>query len=161
MKIYTKTGDHQTTSIISRRLPKDHIILECLGTIDELQASLMVAANSIKKSDIKEIVIAVVQDLFDLSKNVIKYEESITALHVKKVEDWIDHYEELLPPLHEFILPGNTFESSLLHLSRTITRRLERRLITLGKTEGVSDVIFQYVNRISDLLFILARSAEL
>jgi cob(I)alamin adenosyltransferase len=163
MKIYTRTGDHQTTSIISKRIHKDHIILECIGTIDELQASLMVASNFTEIPDVKERVIGVVKDLFGLSKTVIGYFDAdmITADHVRKIETCIDYFEGKLPPLREFILPGNTVASSHLHLSRTVVRRLERRLVTMGKSETLKEEVYQYVNRLSDLLFVMARYQEL
>jgi len=162
MKIYTKTGDNLTTSIINKRVYKNDKIVECEGTIDELQASLMVASNYIDKSDVKEIIINIVKDLFNVGTDILKIKKEyiITEKTVNELEFIIDKYQEQLPPLKDFILPGVSISSSYLHLSRTIARRLERRVVAYGREEELNGEVFQYLNRLSDLIFILARYME-
>lgn len=162
MKIYTKTGDDLTTSTITKRVYKDDEIIECIGTIDELSASLMVASNNTGKQEIKIILVDIVKDLFGLAADLLRFKDEIAITNdkVKKLEDLIDKYQEKLPSLTDFILPGTTISSSYLHLARTVARRLERRIVTYGRKENVNQEIFQYINRLSDLIFVLARYVE-
>lgn len=162
MKIYTKTGDMLTTSTIKDRVSKDDLIIECLGTIDEASSTIMLAANFVQKEDVKEILIELVKDLFDLSGDILKVKDrpSVNAIKVSRLEEWIDYYQERVPEIHGFILPGTTIACSHIHLARTVVRRLERRLVKYGKNNNLYSENFQYINRLSDLLFTLARYME-
>lgn len=162
MKIYTRTGDDLTTSIVSKRVYKNDIVVECLGTIDELSAHLMVTTHFLKDNEIKDILIKIVKELFDVGGDVLNYRNEV-FIHqemVKNLEMIIDKYEDKLPAIKGFILPGKTQSSSYIHLSRTICRRLERRLVEYGINSELNPYLFHYINRLSDLLFVLARSME-
>ncbi|NLD25782.1 MAG: cob(I)yrinic acid a,c-diamide adenosyltransferase [Acholeplasmataceae bacterium] len=162
MKISTKSGDHIYTSSITSRVPKDDSLIESLGTLDELQASLMLASHYVRREGIRNDLHRLVQELFLLGQDLLQYEEvnHITKENLKQIESNIDAYEQMLPDQTSFILPGNNLPGSYLHLARTIARRLERRIISLGRKQDINPVIFAYINRISDLLYIYARTEE-
>lgn len=157
MKIYTKSGDNQTTSIGNKRVSKDHIIVEVNGTVDELTSNLMVCFHLIDDEKVKDIIKNICVNLTHLSFEIITKKEYITNEHVGTLEKLIDEYDEKLPKLTNFILPGSNLASAHLHVSRTVCRRLERKIVALGKGYRVSQSIYQYLNRLSDLLFVLAR----
>lgn len=161
MKIYTKTGDDLTTSIIKERVDKDHYIVEANGTIDELMASLMIAYHYNEDGNVKKNLVDISKDLFIVSSDIILGSNKLINEKVKKLEELIDTYDSKLTPLTDFILPGSNLPSSYLHLSRTICRRAERRVVSVAKVSYVNDNILQYLNRLSDLLFVLARVSEL
>lgn len=161
MKIYTKTGDNLTTSIVRSRVDKDHLIVEANGTIDELMASLMVALHHNPNEQIKKHLEAISWDLFSCCSDIIMQTNKIDKGKVEKLEKLIDEMDSKLPPLTSFILPGNNLSSSYLHLSRAICRRAERRVVSVAKTISINPNILQYLNRLSDLLFVLARISEL
>lgn len=160
MKIYTKTGDNLTTSVISKRVDKDHLIVEVNGTVDELMSSLMISYHHNPLTDIQEIIISVCHNLMDISSSIVTNKCYLAEEKVIEIEELIDLYDAKLEPLKTFILPGNTLASSYLHLSRTICRRLERRIVSLAKIEKVDSIILKYINRLSDLLFVLSRITE-
>ncbi|MCK9536283.1 MAG: cob(I)yrinic acid a,c-diamide adenosyltransferase [Bacilli bacterium] len=161
MKIYTKRGDDMKTDVIGHRVYKDDTIIECLGTIDELSVSIMIAAHHLMDHQIKEDLLMLVRSLRDFSVALLRIEEAVvTADTVANIEKSIDYYQNKLSPLIDFVLPGETLAGSYLHLSRTIARRLERRLITHGRKVNINKYIIQYANRLSDLLFVIARYTE-
>lgn len=162
MKIYTKTGDNLTTSTIKKRVYKDDLIIECVGTVDELSSSLMVSYNFIEDKEVKEIIIEIIRDLFNVSADIIEYKDriSITEERIVRLESLIDKYSLLLPELKEFILQGLNKASSHMHLSRTISRRLERRVVEYAKENSINHNVLIYLNRLSDLLYMLARYVE-
>ena len=163
MKIYTKTGDEGKTSLFdnSRVWKSDERIMS-YGAVDELNSSIGIALSLELDSEIKEILIKIQNDLFivgsDLAnpnmtdKKIRTTEEMIIFLEQK-----IDLLEPQLKPLTSFILPGGTLLASILHLSRTISRRAETHVVALSKTEDIHKEAVIYLNRLSDLMFILAR----
>lgn len=160
MKISTKTGDNKLTDAISKRVYKDDPLIECVGTIDELQVSLMHATNFVRNKDINNYLESLVKKLFLFGEDLLKSTKNISAEDVLEVEEKIQHYENLLPDQKTFILPGKTPESSLLHIARTVTRRLERRVVAYGREQNLDSNIYAFINRLSDLLYIYARVVE-
>jgi len=168
MKIYTKTGDKGTTSLYDNtRVDKDSLRVECYGTIDELNSSIGLARTFIKDSCIKEILLKIQRELFNVAgelatKNKDSFPERINESHISSLENTIDIYLDKMN--HEeqskFIIPGSNRESAALHLSRTICRRAERRIISLAKKEEISELLLKYINRLSDVLYTLARYLE-
>ena len=170
MKIYTKQGDAGLTALFDgRRVSKDHLRIETYGTVDELNSVLGVAIAGCGHEALRGLLIQLQHQLFVLggdlatpadSKNAGKIQR-ITAEHVTFLEKQIDAATEQLPALRRFILPGGGATASQLHIARTVCRRAERRLVTLaGSGENVGGVAIIYVNRVSDLLFTLARLAN-
>lgn len=165
-RIYTRSGDRGETGLIGgRRVPKDHVRVEAYGALDELNAALGMARAFLGDADITAALEHVQRDLFALGAEVASPVATAdvprgSAAQVTALEEAIDRWAGTLPPLTAFILPGGTPGGSLLHLARTICRRAERRLTTLSRTEAVNPEILRYLNRLSDLLFVLARSAN-
>ncbi len=166
MKIYTRTGDGGETGLFDgTRVPKSDARVDAYGEIDELNALLGVARTLALDSDIDETVAALQRDLFALGARLADPAERIAARVTKatigqddvaRLESWIDRFEEELPPLRRFILPGGSPAGATLHLARTVCRRAERRIVGLGP-EAVEPVLIAYVNRLSDFLFVVAR----
>lgn len=159
-KIVTKTGDDGTTQLEpGKRIPKNHMRIQALGDIDELNSALgIVLACNISYKEIHTTLQHIQHDLFYLGGELCPpFRESITAKNVLALEEMISTYNNTLPPLIEFILPGGNLASSHCHLARTICRRAERSLVALHHDEGLSKIILQYINRLSDLLFVFAR----
>ena len=163
LKIYTKTGDDGTTGLQGNlRLRKSHPRIIAYGTIDEANASLGIVLTNKLDSDIIEILTQIQNDLFvvgaDLSKlDLLQSENRITPLMVTRIEKTIDNYESELPPLTNFILPGGNIAASQLHFTRTIVRRSETCLVLLKEQEKINENCIKYINRLSDLLFVLGR----
>ncbi|MBI5139368.1 cob(I)yrinic acid a,c-diamide adenosyltransferase [Candidatus Nomurabacteria bacterium] len=168
MKIYTKQGDAGETSLYGgERVAKDHLRIKVYGTLDELNATLgVVLAQNNVQNELKTKVFRIQNELFELGSELatptgkkinflVLSEENVLCL-----EKEIDEMETALIPLKNFILPGGSRLSSFLHLARAISRRAERELIALHRTEPVRSIILQYVNRLSDHLFVLARFAN-
>lgn len=168
MKIYTRTGDNGTTSLFAGgRVRKDDVRVEAYGTVDELNSILGVIRAISKDDFIVETVKDIQNLLFVLGADLatpIEVESAkvkrITKDDVKKIEKLIDTVDENLEPLRSFILPGGTFLASFLHLARTVCRRAERRIVTLSERERINENIIPFVNRLSDLFFMLARYAN-
>lgn len=165
-KIYTKTGDDGTTALgDGSRLRKDAERIEAYGTVDELNAVLgLMTANA--NLPMQELVLSISNDLFDVGADLCVplggHEQPGAALritdeHVDRLEKQIDHYNANLEPLRSFILPGGSPAAAWCHLARTICRRAERRVVTLAGNETVNPLVVTYLNRLSDLLFVLAR----
>lgn len=170
MKIYTKTGDKGTTSLFGgKRVEKDNLRIDTYGTIDELNAFIGAAVSEINDKELKEVLENIQLDLFTLGSDLATPDENnitfavprVDENFVKKLEESIDKFTDKLPPLKNFILPGGSKGSSLLHLARTVCRRGERAVVTLQKNEKIGENILVYLNRLSDLLFVLARYANL
>jgi cob(I)alamin adenosyltransferase len=167
MKIYTKTGDDGETGLYrGPRVRKDAIRIEAYGTVDELNAVLGVVRTETLPEDVDTLLGRIQHHLFDLGAELATPNAAaqgmamIGATHIEILEHAIDHYEERLPPLTSFILPGGSRAAADLHLGRTICRRAERRLVTLTVTEEISPSLVIYLNRLSDLLFVLARAVN-
>ena len=166
-KIYTKRGDKGETSLIfGERVSKDHQRIKAYGSIDELNAALGLAVSTIKNGKLYKLLQNIQNELFNvgaelasprkLKKKTNKYYH-LEQSKILELESIIDLYNEKLPPLRSFILPYGTFTSSALHLARTICRRAERETVSLSKQEKINPNILIYLNRLSDLLFVLAR----
>jgi cob(I)alamin adenosyltransferase len=165
MKIYTRTGDGGETSFLDGgRVPKSALRVEAYGEVDELNASIGVARTESTHETIQSILDEIQQDLFSVGailadpKGQLKSEKaSLEPTHVKRLEAQIDELEGELPPLKQFVLPGGSKGAALLHHARSICRRAERKIVELSSNEPVPSIAVSYMNRLSDLLFVLAR----
>jgi len=167
MKIYTKTGDKGKTSLIGgTRVWKNDARLEAYGTIDELNAFIGMLVSGKLPEDIRKFLIGIQHLLFtigsflatDRSKTAIKPASIVHEADVQALEQEIDRLNELLPPIRKFILPGGSHAGSIAHVCRAITRRAERKILHLVQTGFEIDaLLLQYVNRLSDYLFVLSR----
>jgi cob(I)alamin adenosyltransferase len=159
-KIYTRTGDDGTTGLgDGTRVPKDGARVEAYGSVDELNSTLgvLLAVPGLPEN-IVACLMEVQHELFDLGGELcIPGHRVITAAHVERLEQALDSFNDALPPLKEFILPGGGPGAAACHVSRAVARRAERRIWTLAKSEPVAPEVAQYLNRLSDLLFVLAR----
>jgi cob(I)alamin adenosyltransferase len=166
-RIYTRTGDGGETGLIGgQRVSKDHLRVEAYGTLDELNSALGAARAVLEDSEVASVVEQIQHSLFALGAEIASpaadagHIPRCTSQQVEALEAWIDHFEAALPPLRAFILPGGNRVGSLLHLARTISRRAERRIVTLAGAEALNPEILRYLNRLSDLLFVLARTVN-
>ena len=159
-KIYTRTGDDGSTGLgDGTRVPKDSVRVEAYGTVDELNSAVgvLLAVPGLPPA-ISACLTEVQQQLFDLGGELcIPGHRAISASQVTQLEQALDAFNDPLPPLKEFILPGGGPAAAACHLARTIARRAERRVWTLARAEAVSPEVAKYLNRLSDLLFVLAR----
>ena len=158
-KITTRTGDDGSTGLgDGSRTPKDAARVEALGDVDELNSQIGVLLSEDLPTDISDLFNEVQHGLFDLGGELsIPGYTAITDDHLAALDAAIEHYNATLPPLKEFILPAGSRAASLCHVARTVCRRAERRVVTLARNEPVSPLAVQYLNRLSDLLFILSR----
>jgi len=159
-KIYTRTGDDGTTGLgDGTRVPKDGARVEAYGTVDELNSSIgVLLAVPGLPGPVSECLTEVQHELFDMGGELcIPGHQVITAAHITRLEQTLDGFNDPLPALKEFILPGGGPAAAACHLARTIARRAERRVLTLARAETVSPEVIRYLNRLSDLLFVLAR----
>src|SRR5216683_4290883 len=165
-KIYTRTGDEGKTSLgDGSRLPKFHLRVTAYGSIDEANSVIGMANLHVKDSEIFQLLRHVQNDLFDIGADLCRPERPgeekpllrITEEQVAWLENQIDRFNAELAPLDSFVLPGGSPASSYLHHARTVTRRAERDVVHLFADEPVNAAVLQYVNRLSDLLFVLAR----
>jgi cob(I)alamin adenosyltransferase len=166
MKIYTKTGDAGETGLFGGpRVRKDHARIEAFGTVDELNSHLGVIRTHPAAAMFDPLLRRVQGELFDLGAQLAtpKAEaERITAAHVEALEQEIDAHEETLPLLTTFILPTGTPLAAAIHVTRTVCRRAERRVVTLAAEPGatIPANAIEYLNRLGDLLFVLARETN-
>jgi cob(I)alamin adenosyltransferase len=158
-KIYTRTGDAGTTGLGNgNRVSKNSLRIHTLGEVDEVNAAIGILLCEELPDDVRALLTNVQHDLFDLGGEVfIPGMEMITAKQVQHLEDELDRFNDDLEPLKDFILPGGTRAAALAHQARTICRRAERMIVALGQEEAVNDAPRQYLNRLSDLLFVLGR----
>lgn len=159
-KIYTRTGDDGTTGLgDGTRVPKDHLRVEAYGTVDELNSVIGVLLTHELPATIRSALIDVQHRLFDLGGELcIPKTRAVGDTHVTALEHTLDELNRELRPLKEFILPGGSAAAALCHLARTVCRRAERRLVSLSAAEEVSPIALKFLNRLSDLLFVMARS---
>ncbi len=158
-KIYTKTGDDGTTGLgDGSRTPKDSPRVNAYGTVDELNSAIgMVLAQEIP-APVRETLTQIQHDLFDLGGELcIPGMAMIHDADVTRLESTLDGFNADLPRLKEFILPGGSMAAACCHLARTVCRRAERETVTLARTETVRPQAIHYLNRLSDLLFVIAR----
>lgn len=167
MKLYTKTGDKGTTSVIGGRVDKDDRRVEAYGTIDELNAFVgqAIAALSVEKhAGLQQELIRIQHELFDCGSDLAYLDEpsayKVTSAMVERLESLIDQNAEQAPPILRFILPGGSVAAGHLHVCRTVCRRAERRVVTLDRVATVNPEVIRYLNRLSDLLFAAARAAN-
>jgi cob(I)alamin adenosyltransferase len=159
-KIYTRTGDDGTTGLgDGTRVPKTHGRIEAYGTVDEANSALgMVLAVAGLPETIAAALTQIQHELFDLgSELAVPGYRVINDQHVERLEQTLDGFNENLPPLKEFILPGGGPATAACHLARTITRRAERCVWALPPEEQLAPEVARYLNRLSDLLFVIAR----
>jgi cob(I)alamin adenosyltransferase len=159
-KIYTRTGDDGSTGLgDGTRVPKESLRVEAYGTVDEANSAIgAVLAVATLPAAIRECLTEVQHDLFDLGGELcIPGHRMITAAYVLRLETTLDEFNGKLPPLKDFILPGGGPAAASCHVARAICRRAERRCWSLARVEGVSQDALQYLNRLSDLLFVVAR----
>jgi cob(I)alamin adenosyltransferase len=165
-KIYTKNGDNGETGLLyGSRVLKNDLKIECFGEIDELNSWIGKVICELKQADPNNEVLVhlknIQSDLFTLSSMIISNgAENIPHLKesvVIELEKAIDYFDEKLNPLQNFILPGGCIHSCNLHIARTITRRAERRIVSLNQDDSVPLISLRYINRLSDFLFVLAR----
>jgi cob(I)alamin adenosyltransferase len=170
MKIYTRTGDQGLTGLFGgARVSKSDARVAAYGDVDELNACLgMVRAQGELAGDLTDLLEQLQKDLFAIGARLADPAEKIaervtkvavTNADVARLEGWIDRLEAELPPLRRFILPGGNRAGALLHFSRTVCRRAERTIVSLGM-DHVDEHLLIYVNRLSDLLFVLARAVN-
>lgn len=173
MRIYTKSGDAGETSLIGgQRLPKDHLRIEAYGTVDELNSVLGVC-RFLDQQDAPSVfgtlLPALQDDLFVIGSDLAAPQASeldadrinymrIDPERIAWLESQIDPLEDLVGPFKYFVLPGGTMLAAQLHIARTVARRAERIVVALAREETVSDAVLIYLNRLSDLLFIMARA---
>jgi cob(I)alamin adenosyltransferase len=165
MKIYTKTGDKGTTSLIGgKRVPKNHIRIEAYGTADELIAHMAYLRDSISEKEHRDFLLLLLDDLMVVSsilatddKEFFEKLPKLSAQSAVKIESEIDRLEKKLTPLKSFVIPGGHPVVSACHIVRTVCRRCERMVYSLNEVNEVPNIILVYLNRLSDYLFVLAR----
>lgn len=158
-QIATRTGDAGTTGLgDGRRVDKDSLRIQALGDVDELNSFIGLLMCEAMPDDVRSALMDIQHDLFDLGGELcIPGFDNIKDSQVTRLDDLLAHYNATLPRLAEFILPGGSKAASLAHVCRTVARRAERTVVTLGKEETVRPLVRQYLNRLSDLMFVLAR----
>ncbi len=167
-KIYTRTGDKGETGLVGgARVPKDSLRVDAYGSVDELNSVLGIARAFIHDRELDDLLSELQNDLFvvgaDLASTAEHQQRNVPKISKEKVigmENTIDRFEAELQPLTAFILPGGGVAGALLHNARTVARRAERRVIALSRAEPVNEQLFPYMNRLSDLLFVMARLAN-
>ena len=171
LKIYTKTGDDGRTGLFGGgRVEKDHVRVEAYGDVDELNAVIGAARAVEMMPRVDEILAPIQRDLFAIGALLAtphpeKHKEQLEKARISdkrigQLEQAIDDGEEELEPLKAFIMPGGTPKASSLHVARTVCRRAERSVIHLQRSDDVPQIVIVYLNRLSDLLFVLARVAN-
>jgi cob(I)alamin adenosyltransferase len=173
-RIYTKAGDQGQTRLVGgQKVGKDSLRLECYGTVDELMSCLGLARTALEQpappagaAELSLVLRRVQNELFNLGSDLATLPEDrhpqqpvIEARHVEALERAIDGWNETLPELRSFVLPGGGWVASYLHLARTVCRRAERIAVRLAASESVSDQVIPYLNRLSDALFVMSRHA--
>jgi cob(I)alamin adenosyltransferase len=159
-KIYTRTGDDGSTGLgDGSRVPKESLRVDAYGTVDEANSAIgVVIATATVPDAVKQCLIDVQHDLFDLGGELcIPGHRMITAAYVERLEGSLDGFNDALPPLKEFILPGGGAAAAACHVARAVCRRAERCAWSLARVEEVSPEALKYLNRLSDLLFVIAR----
>ena len=159
-KIYTRTGDEGSTGLgDGSRVPKEDARVEAYGTVDEANSCIgVILAVPGLPASVHRTLTEVQHDLFDLGGELcIPTHRAITQSYIDRLESQLDDFNDALPPLKDFILPGGGPAAAACHVARTVCRRAERRTWTLARVEAVSPEVLKYLNRLSDLLFVIAR----
>lgn len=161
MKIYTKKGDKGKTDLLHERITKSDLKMDVVGTIDEVISFISLSNALNENKEVKEVLIKVRKDLSNLAHEAVSLKKVyFNQTKIKEIEELIDLYDNKLPPLKEFIYFEDNLKSSIINVSRTITRRLERKLVKLNEKEKINEFILIYINRLSDLLFVISRYVE-
>ncbi len=169
MKIYTKTGDTGTTSLVGgSRVAKIDVRLEAYGTIDELNSFLGLLRAEVEQEGIREFLLKIQQNMFvvggylatDTTKIALPPSLKLDETEIVVLETAIDEIAEKLPPLKDFVIPGTNRSSALCHVCRSVARRAERRIYALEGEAEICSEVKKYINRLSDYLFVLARFLE-
>lgn len=157
--IATRTGDNGTTGLgDNTRVPKDSLRVHAMGDVDELNSNIGVLLCEDMPAGVRELLIDIQHQLFNLGGELcIPGYELLKSEALLQIDQALEHYNAALPKLQEFILPAGTRAASLAHVCRTVARRAERAVVALGNAEAVKDNPRQYLNRLSDLMFVLAR----
>jgi cob(I)alamin adenosyltransferase len=158
-KIYTRTGDDGTTGLgDGSRVEKDNLRVETFGTVDELNSVIGLVLASGIKDLVRDCLTRTQHELFDLGGELCMPGHTlIPEICVDQLEADLDFFNEDLPPLKDFILPGGSEPAARCHLARTVCRRAERLMVSLARVEDINEVSLRYLNRLSDLLFVIAR----
>ena len=158
-KIATRTGDNGSTGLgDGSRTEKDSARIHSLGDVDELNSFVGLLLCEDMPADLREELVSIQHDLFDLGGELcIPGYQMITDDHVERLDALLEKYNATLPALQEFILPAGSRAASVAHVCRTICRRAERSIVSLGRSEKINEHPRQYVNRLSDLMFVLSR----
>ena len=158
-KIYTRTGDKGVTGLgDGSRVDKDSLRVEAYGTVDELNSAVGLVLTADLPDEVRACLTRTQHELFDLGGELCMPGTTlIPDRYVDGLEQALDGFNEDLPPLKDFILPGGSEAAARCHLARTIARRAERRVISLAHNEAVNEATIRYLNRLSDLLFVIAR----
>jgi cob(I)alamin adenosyltransferase len=158
-QIATRTGDDGTTGLgDGSRVPKDHLRVQAMGDVDELNSNLGVLLAEPLPDDVRELLITIQHELFNLGGELCMPGYELLKMDaVLRLDEALAHYNAALPRLKEFILPAGTRSAAISHVCRTVARRAERAVVTLAAGETINAAPRQYLNRLSDLLFVLAR----
>ncbi|MGO3127790.1 MAG: cob(I)yrinic acid a,c-diamide adenosyltransferase [Luteimonas sp.] len=158
-KIYTRTGDDGSTGLgDGARVGKDSLRVTAYGTVDEANSTIGLLLAAEVPDDIRRLLTTVQHQLFDLGGELcIPGHAAIEDADIERLEQQLDHYNDDLPPLKDFILPGGGEAAARCHIARTVVRRAERESVALARVEAVRPQAVRYLNRLSDLLFVLAR----
>ena len=168
MKVYTRKGDAGETGLFGgSRISKSSLKVDAYGSIDEAAAFIGVARAFVENKEIKDILymiqekfLVVAAYLASDANGINKLKEKIEISDIEILEKYIDNYSKQLLPLYKFLIPGEDIQSAVLHVARTVVRRSERRIIALNEQENLQPEILKYVNRVSDILFVLSRVVE-
>lgn len=158
-RIYTRTGDKGTTGLgDGSRVDKDSLRVEAFGTVDELNSVIGMLETHNGSDEIAQQLVEIEHDLFDIGGELcIPGHSVVNDRQVERLEKFLDDLNTDLEPLKEFILPGGCSAAAVCHLARTVCRRAERRVVSLAREEAINEAGLRYLNRLSDLLFVLAR----
>jgi len=158
-KIVTRTGDDGSTGLSSgERITKDQPRVAAMGDVDELNSNIGLLLTETMPDAVREALVGIQHDLFDLGGELsLPGHTLVSEAHLARIDELIERFNTDLPPLREFILPGGSRSAALAHVSRTVCRRAERTLVSLRQNEELQTLPAQYLNRLSDLLFVLAR----
>ncbi len=162
-KLYTRTGDDGTSGLSGgERIAKNHERMNAMGTVDELNSTIGLMISKLDDEELSKMLTAIQHDLFNIGGEISMPGHSfIKPEKITYLESRIDAYNSLVEPLKDFILPGGSEAAAVCHLARAIARRAERDVVTLHQAEPVCDTTRQYLNRLSDLLFVVARIINL
>jgi cob(I)alamin adenosyltransferase len=158
-RIYTRTGDGGTTGLADgSRVAKDAPRIEAIGAVDELNSVIGVLLAERLPRDVRRCMTGVQHDLFDLGGELsVPGHAIMTEAHISRLELFLDQFNSKLPPLKDFVLPGGSRAAGCAHVARTVCRRAERRVVTLGAGDAAPPFAVRYLNRLSDMLFVVAR----